>query len=328
MDNRTIYASRGGKNFTGYSVANDAPIYSYNIKPNNINSWAIKDTGGQEWYLTDGGQWRNTATKALSKTMPSWAATANTAPAATAPTTPAPTAQNNVNPQATFKSIYEFLPKANENLFNMMPQKSVMDYIPKDWAGSPAYQNALSTGNKNLESTMAARGLLGSGAEIQAKNELSQNLLAQDTDRMMQAAQTDSQNNINETNNVRNLLSSMLNADFSAYNNQMQNASDREMQRDAQGVNVMSMILDYITKNNPMQYGFPATNTLMDNTLKIGSTLSSLAGSGGGGGGGGRGSAQMPTYAPPPRFQSSTNDLIGIGASVLPSLISAISKNY
>lgn len=318
METRNIYASRGGKNFTGYNVASDAPIYNYTVKPNNINTWAMKDTGGQEWYLTDGGNWRNTATKSLSKTMPTWAATTNTDP--TVMGTPDPV-QNNANPETMFKSVHEFIPTANERLFNPMQQKSVMNYLPQNWQGSPAYENARRVGNKNLEATLAARGLLGSGAELQAKSDFDANLLAQDTDRMMQVAQADSQNDINETNNARNLLSSMLSADFSAYNNQMQDARDREMQRDAQGVNVMSMILDYITKNNPMQYGFPAVNSMSDNQAKLGAALSSLAGSGGGGRSGGV--APMPTYAPAPRFQSSTNDLFSIGTQVLPSLIQA-----
>lgn len=328
-----LNATRGSTTFKPYNAPDDAPVYSYNLKANNINTYGIKDTGGQEWYLTDGGQWRNTATKQAQANMPTYAAnpTVNTmgapAPAAPAPAAPGPT--NNTNPQTMFKSIYEFLPKANENLFSPVAQKPLMDYLPKNWEGSPAYTQALNQGNQNLEKQFAARGLLGSGAEMQAKNDLSSQLLAQDTDRMMQVAQADSQNQINETNNVRNLVSSLLGDDFNAYNTQMADASQREMARDTQGVNIMSLILDYLKSQNPMQYGFPATNTISDNNLKLGAQLAQLAGSsgGGGGGGGGRAPAQMPTYAPPPRFQSGTNDLIGIGASILPSLISAWNKS-
>jgi hypothetical protein len=326
-----LFATRGTQQFKPYNAPDDAPVYDYKLAGHNINTKAIKDTGGQEWYLTDGGQWRNTATKQAQAAMPNYGpqtVTTMGAPTpAAAPAAPAPGPTNNTNPQTMFKSIYEFLPKANENLFSPVPQKSLMEYLPKNWEGSPAYTQALNRGNQNLEKQLNARGLLGSGAEIEAKNDLSAQLLAQDTDRMMQVAQVDSQNQVNETNNVRNLLSELLGNDFNAYNNQMADASQREMTRDSQGINVMSLILDYLKSQNPMQYGFPATNTIADNNLKLGSQLASLAGSsGGGGGGGGSRPAVAPTYAPPPQFQSSTNDLMSIGASILPSLISAFNK--
>ena len=143
MQTRNIYASRGGKNFTGYQAPSDAPIYNYTIKPNNISTYAMKDTGGQEWYLTDGGQWRNAATKSLSKTMPTYAAAVNTNPTVMGSPDPIQPVQNNANPEQTFKSVYEFIPKANEALFSPMPQRSLMDFVPKDWSGSPAYNNAL-----------------------------------------------------------------------------------------------------------------------------------------------------------------------------------------
>jgi hypothetical protein len=324
-----IFANRGSTKYKPYTVADDAPTYKYNIPGHNISTYGIKDTSGQEWYLTDGGQWRNTATKKAQAAMPTYAATTNTNPTVMGAPTPTPGPTNNTNPQTMFKSIYEFLPKANESLFSPVPQKSLMEYLPKNWEGSPAYTQALNKGNQNLEKQINARGLLGSGTEIEAKSDLSSQLLAQDTDRMMQVAQADSQNQVNETNNVRNLVSSLLGNDFNAYNTQMADKSQIEMTRDSQGINVMSLILDYLKSMNPSASGFAATNTIADNNLKLGSQIASIAGSGGGGGGGGgRAPAQMPTYAQGPQFSSSTNDMISIGASILPTLIGAFNKNW
>lgn len=324
-----IYASRGSTNYKPFNAPDDAPLYDYSIAGHNINTKAVKDTTGQEWYLTDGGQWRNAATKQAQAMMPTYAAPAPVAAPAPAPAPAVPGPVNNVNPTDTFKGIQDFLPTAQQNLFQQTPMKSVMDYLPKDWAPSQAYNQAMTQGNQTLDRQLAARGLIGSGAELEARNNLSGQLLGQETDRQMSVANQDSQNTLSETNNLRNLISNMASADYGAYNTQQQNAGDRELARDAQSANVLSIVMDYLKSMNPMQYGFPATNTVAGNQIDLGKALASLAGGSGGGGGGGGSSAPgiAPTYSPAPSSGSGTRDLIGIGTSILPSLIAALNKN-
>jgi hypothetical protein len=332
-DLKQIYASKGNKQFKPYSIAADAPIYSYQPKGTGLNTWGLKDTTGQEYYLTDGGNWRNAVTKKLSSTMPTYAApTPAPAPVAPAPATPGPV--NNPQTASTFKSIYDFTPVGQESLFKPMPQKSLMDYLPTNWTPSKAYDAQMTMGNQSLDRTLASRGLLGSGADVESRVGLVNQASQAETDRQMQVASTDMTNNISETNNLRNLISNMMGTDFAGYNSQMSDASANEITRDSQGINVLQTVMDYMKSLNPMQYGFPATNTIAGNNINLGQALSSLAGSGGGGGGSGGGGggggarppAAPPYYAPAPSSGSGIKDAISIGSSIIPAIISAFGK--
>ena len=63
--------------------------------------------------------------------------------------------------------------------------------LPENYEGSPMYKFQMEQGNKALNRKLAQRGLLDSGAEIQATNELSQSVGAQESDRLRGDFQTE-----------------------------------------------------------------------------------------------------------------------------------------
>jgi hypothetical protein len=194
---KNIFATgAGGKPYKSFSIANDAPIYNYKVQGHNLNTWGLKDQGGQEWYLTDGGQWRNVATKALSATAPTWTPAAPAAPAAPPPST-APT------PEAappTWRSVQDFVPKSSVDLFNagpaptMAPAKSYWDYFPKDPTSTASYQYNLKKKNEELTRNLSRMGLLGSGVELEKRADAQDQVAAAETDRLARGAEIDSSN--------------------------------------------------------------------------------------------------------------------------------------
>lgn len=218
-DTKQIYASRGSTQYKPYSVASDAPLTAYNIPGHNINTWAMNDTGGQQWYLTDGGNWRNSQTKALQSTMPTYQAATPPAPA---PAAPAPVAPAVTPPPAqTWKSINDFTPTANQDLFKpqAMPEmgnytmsaptaqtavqgqvgtlnmpnapqmKNYMDFLPQNWQTSPAFDYQMKMGNQELDRRLSAMGLSGSGADLESRTNLAGKASADEVARLMEAAQ-------------------------------------------------------------------------------------------------------------------------------------------
>jgi hypothetical protein len=220
-DTKQIYASKGSTQYKPYSVASDAPLTAYNVPGHNLNTWSMNDTGGQQWYLTDGGNWRNTKTKALQSTMPTYAAPTPApvaaapapAPVAPAPAVPAPAPQ-------TWKSINDFMPTANQDLFKPQAQpelgnytmaaptaqpvvqgqvanlnipnapqmKSYMDFLPQNWQNSAAYDYQMKMGNQELDRRLSAMGLSGSGADLESRTNLAGKASADEVARLMQAA--------------------------------------------------------------------------------------------------------------------------------------------
>lgn len=337
---KNIYASNsGGKQFKPFSIANDAPVYNYKVQGHDLNTWAMKDQGGQEWYLTDGGNWRNVQSKALSPTAPTWTPAAAPAPAAP----PANTAPTPEAPPPTHKSVWEFMPKTAQDFFTpganpvLAPSKSYWDYMPTDPKTSATYQYNLKKGNTELDRNLSRLGLLGSGAELEKRDDLVARVAAEDTDRLMAGAKIDA-----DTANTRalaeynaatqkqstlmNAITSLMGSDFNAYTNAAEGDKDREISKDGQKLNAIGMALDFLSSINPMQYGFQAANTQAENEIALAKLMAQMAGTGGGGGGGSSGGggsnagSNLPASAG--GFDSSGYWLDTV-SKLLPSLITA-----
>lgn len=430
---KNIFASSKGKNFTSVGIDNSAPVYSYKPKNSALQTWALKDSAGQEHYLTDQGNWRNTSTMALSKTMPTWAAApATAAPAApasqslinppapassyipagyTGPTTPfnnagfldlqaqKAAAGQKITPQeygalggdlreyykmygdapppvaapapTPMKGIMDFLSPETKQSF-LAPQapvvaptastynaplmdqiKSFQDFMPKDFMNSPAYQLAMEEGNKRLSNQLAAMGKLGSGTEIESRNDLSRKVLADEVQRSMDMAgqtyqgylgdRTNQQqaqlqalrDNTSADNtfkadkyrqdslaneNLKTLLANFAGTDYAAYNQNMNSALDREQGRDQQSQQLFGTILDYMKSLNPMANGFAATEQSAADQQKLGALLAQMMGSGGGGGGGGGGGSTYTAQPSPITGVPTGNFLSSVGSAIGPSL--------
>lgn len=277
----------------GATPGAEPPYFNYVVPGHGNTTQGLKDTAGDTWYKTQGGQWRNEKTQKVQSGLPSWQAAA-AAPAA--PTTPAaaPAATPEANPQ--WKSLWDFTRTQDQSLFN--PQaapesKSMWDFY-KQQGTSPAYTFALDEGNKSLEKRLSAMGLTGSGADIEGHNAVTRSSLADEVGRLMQGAAADS--NTYNTNqalgfqdraSTRDLLGSLATADFQKYTEGQQMDADREVSRDSQGITTIGMALDFLKSLNPMQYAFPATNTVSQNYLDLGKQLAGYAAAPSGGGGGG-----------------------------------------
>lgn len=77
-------------------------------------------------------------------------------------------------------------------------------YEPKNFEGSPMYQFQKQEGMKDLEKLMAARGLTGSGAEIQANSDFLAQLGATEADKQRQYAQADAERRMAGLQNLAN----------------------------------------------------------------------------------------------------------------------------
>lgn len=333
---------RGNKLLGSYNVASDAPVYDYTVPGHGMKTYGMKDTAGQEYYLTDGGNWRNVATKQLQKSMPSWApaAPATPAPAEAAPAAPAPVVQPTSPTPATWRSVRDFQPKANNLPMPTAPAaKRIADFYPQAEGQSAAYRQEVKTGNQELDRMLAKMGLSGSGTEIERRQAMVDEALARETGRYDDQAKSDlnayTQSAEQEANRANQRWLSEYDAnnafsiaDFNAYQQATQGDMDRELTKDGQQLGAMDTVLNFLATLNPMQYAYPATTMSADNAIELGKTFSSLAmagGGGGGGGGGGRSSTPAPT-APPPQGFNSTNFFLNTAAQILPSLISAFNK--
>lgn len=333
---KNIYASNsGGKQYKPFSIAEDAPVYNYKVPGHDLNTWALKDQGGQEWYLTDGGNWRNVQSRALSPTAPTYA------PAAPAPTTPpANTAPTPETPPPTWKSIWDFMPKQTQDAFNVGPEptlaptKSYWDYFPKDPTTSPTYQYNLDKANTELTRNLSKMGLLGSGAELEKRESAQAKVASDETDRLMKGAEVDAQNDKDRAlaeytaantrrNSLMSAIASLIGSDFNAYTNAAEGDKDREISKDGQKLNAIGMALDFLSGINPMNYAFQATNTTAENQIALSKLMAQLAGSGGGGGGSSGGGSSAADLPPSAGGFDSTGYWMDTVSKLLPTLITA-----
>lgn len=336
-----LNATRGGTTFKPYTAPDDAPVYNYNLKANGINTYGIKDTGGQEWYLTDGGQWRNTTTKQAQANMPTYAAanpTVNTMGAPAAPTPVAPV-QTQPSAPAPFKSTFDFMRTQDQGIFGAptsQPITKVNDMMMPNWQDSQAYKYAMDRGNKELDKNLAARGLLGSNVEFEQRNDLVQKVGADETQRQIQMATQDASasndryaQEVQTRQQLQQLLGQFAQNDSSTYYGNYNQDANRELDKDNQRLVAVQSALDFIKSMNPSNNGYQAIGELAGLDKTIGSTLASATGGGGGGGGGGGRAPTSSAIATMPTNPSSfngTNYWLNAGASILPGLLSAWNK--
>lgn len=128
-----------------------------------------------------------------------------------------------------------------------------MNYtLPENYQGSPMYKFQMDQGTKALNRKLAQRGLLDSGAEIQATNDLSQSVGAQESDRLRQDYQTEADR----------------------YERVSANEAAR-LQREGQDNWGRRMdILNSLNKQSPMDYAYQGTNAYSGLDMKQGAANS------------------------------------------------------
>lgn len=267
-----------------------------------------------------------------------------TAPLAANPAQPAPVSPAQPAQEAQpYRSLWDFAPAGTESLFGPRDYGSlnfgnVQDYIPQNWSPSPLHDFQVQQGNKSLSKQLSAKGLIGSGVEDELRNDIAMRAAAEESQRLMDMARDSyAANNqskleeyrtgVNETNNLRNLISNMMSTDFGTYKAITEGDKDRQMEKDRQNLDLFSRVLGFMETLNPMQYGFPATTEAAKMQANLGNQLSSIFMTPSGGGGGG-GVPPLPPYqAPAASGGSAIRDGIGLAGSILP-MIENIYRNW
>lgn len=186
-----LYRNSAGKLFSGETM--DAYTKRFNSVANRFSGMKQEDadyntlgTKLQNWgkqfgFDTSkllGKDWKPYQAPAPAPAAPTETAPATTEPAAAQPTMPDPTFQYQQSPMTAA------LLGAMKNGLNTMQA-----YEPKFYEGSPLYQFQKQQGTKDLEKLMAARGLTGSGAEIQANSDFLSKLGADESEKARQYAE-------------------------------------------------------------------------------------------------------------------------------------------
>lgn len=326
---KSIYSTgQNGKTYSPYSIAADAPLYSYTVPKHNFKTWGLKDTAGDEWYLTTGGQWRNVKSNVLSKTHPGYAAAA-------APTTETPpdTAPPPVAGPPTWKSVWDFQPNQYKDIFNTTPvaEKSFWDYY-KTPGTSAAFQFAQSEGNKELDRKLASMGMLGSGLDVERREQMTRANMADEVGRLMESAATDyggylsrMQQDASNQQSAQKLIASLMGSDFGAYQDAVRQDKDIEVTKDGQQLDAVGMALDFIKSLNPMQYAFPAAQGSSELSTQLGKALAAASSMGGGGGGGSSGGGASELPESPGKFDK-TGYWLGTASNILSTMLPHLLK--
>lgn len=341
---------------TAATTSTGAPLYDYVVPGTGIKTQAIKDVNGVVHYKTQGGNWRNTQTNAVSPTMPQWQQQTTT-PTTTAPTIPQESgtyqlqnpdwfnaAQGEAqrhndqispadwlangedihyygqlykensywNPDGTVTELGKAagksdvkLPSANTNPINynaLFPEFEA--WQSGDYAASPLYKLQVEEGTKALEALMAARGLHGSGAEIEGTAKLLQQIGAYEAARQQESYQTNADRLLNlmteesqkaergesnQFNQVLQLAQTFLNALPTAAGGGAATSSANIASSSAATIgNILSQLATIAgagagtgtSTTNPSSY-LPIYSATMDaaNTADIGTLLSNIFGS-------------------------------------------------
>lgn len=137
-----------------------------------------------------------------------------------------------------------------------MPQpstfKSTYDFLPAQMTDDPIYKANLERGNERINRLMAKRGLINSGAEIEAQQNLERDLAADSYGRQIQTAANDA---------GRFDSGNQFNSNFSA------NREDAQWDRMFRGT---QLALD----QSPMQYAYGATGTVSGLQGELGNKIS------------------------------------------------------
>ncbi|NDC39004.1 MAG: hypothetical protein EBZ48_13295 [Proteobacteria bacterium] len=186
------YQAPTGRRFAGNSIDaytkrfNDAAQRFQTIKQGDSNYNAlgnrIKLLGsryGFDWQNVLGRDWKPYQAPAASQPA---------APVATPPAQPEAPAAAPQPPAPTFEYQQSPMTKALLDAMNN-GLSTAQAYEPKFYEGSPLYQFQKQQGQRDLEKLMAARGLTGSGAEVQANSDFLSKLNADESEKARQYAE-------------------------------------------------------------------------------------------------------------------------------------------
>lgn len=185
-----------------------------------------------------------------------------------------------------------------------------MAFEPKMYEGSPLYQWQKNEGIKSLDTSLAARGLTNSGAELELKQKLLSQLGAQESERARGVAQQEADR-------------------FE----RMQGRESDRLERDSnEQFNRLYNMLNLLLQQNPYQSGVDANrslaNLILEDSRRRGAQQGGLyARAGGGGGGGFR--PDLTQFGPDYSLANAAGAQAGAQtSSMLSNLINQIAANY
>lgn len=194
----------------------------------------------------------------------------------------------------------------DDYLAKLFPEAKFSD--PANVTGSPLYNWQLEQGQKAVDRSLARSGLLGSGAEVQANQNLASELSAKETERQRDFSQT-------EADRLQNLLQFEANRGLNAENSQWGRYMD---------------MLNLMAGQSPMQYGYDAAGKQAGLATKWGNTMGNYKGnnyqrvpSSGGGGGPGQ---FIPPFASGPDYSQADLAAMLSGAGGNQSIASGITN--
>jgi len=258
--------------------------------------WAQNKTQGRQAQTT------NTTTETAAATGGETAPAPATAEASTAETTPSHDFSSYQSPMT--KALMEAMAKG---------MSTMQAYEPQSFEGSPLYQFQKQKGLADLEKLMAARGLTGSGAEIQGNSDFLAQLNATEAEKQRQYAEANRDRQqramefvANFDRNERESLRDQWNKDLDQRTNIQQFEANRGDRRQELAVNFLQNILGLQSQNDIARMSQAGMNNQTDlskalmnaMTQNIMSQVSRPSGGGGG--------------TPPPPQQSNMTDFYKI----------------
>jgi hypothetical protein len=202
-------------------------------------------------------------------------------------------------------------------------QNSMRAYEPQFFEGSPLYKFQKEQGQKDLAKLMAARGLTGSGAEVQGYSDFLGKIGAEESEKQRQYSEAQ----MNRNNEALRFIANFDQADRENLRSQGNLDADRlqryqfdqtgQAQQDKQlMLNFFQNILGQQAQGNPMTAGLNALGSQNETNSAMGKALQGFlsnrytravptGGSSGGGGGRGGGSGVPPVTTVPPADTSS-----------------------
>lgn len=228
-------------------------------------------------------------TKQIAANQPTQTTQTNTttqAPAATE-TTPAPAPAPTPAAAPTVADLSGYQSPMTKALFEAMKQglNTMQAYEPQNFEGSPLYQFQKQKGMQDLEKLMAARGLTGSGAEVQANADFLSNIGAQESEKQRQYADQAAQRAQQAMQFIANFdaqdrqnLVDQWNKNLDRQTNIQQFEANRQDTRDSLATNFLMNILNMQSDNNIAQMAQNGMNNQTDLTKALlGMTTNNIA---------------------------------------------------
>jgi len=235
-----------------------------------------------------------------------WKPYAAPKPAPVAPGGPPTSTPPEVQPQQqplpgpVAPNFQDYQSPMTQSLLNAMRAgtNTMAAYEPKNFEGSPLYQFQKQKGMSDLEKLMAARGLTGSGAEVQANSDFLKNLNATEAEKQRQFAEQEANRNQSMMQFVANYnmgeneaLRNQFNTDLDRRIGQQQFEANRGDARNTLMTNFLQNILQMQSDNNIAQLGLQGMGQQSQYQQALMNALSQFTAdnykrySGGGGGG-------------------------------------------